>query len=185
MAVEQWQIDNRRSAGWSESEINAWIASQNASVTTYGTFNNLEDALTHGCDFSQPWLCAGYTGPQPTPAVKNVYSDAQYAYDLSQASLARKQAEAAANQARTEADRNAALDAAARAEAALKQLQLAQANKVQTVTGTQQAGTLDLSGINSALQQGINWIQTNLLIVVIVLAAVIFLPSMLGRSVRG
>lgn len=111
---------------------------------------------------SQFWMDTGYNGPEPSLNVKALYSDAQYAYDTAQATIA--------------AARNNVVYVPPAAPQQVVQYQPAP---------VPQGSGLDLSGINTALQQGVNWIQANLLIVVLVLAAVIFLPAILGRSVRG
>ncbi|WAC05665.1 MAG: hypothetical protein OS112_03285 [Methanoregula sp.] len=73
MAIEQWQIDSRKAAGWSDTEIQAWLSSaQNGGVQVGSQF----------------WMDTNYTGPEPTLDVKRAFSDAQYAYDYAQAQMA-------------------------------------------------------------------------------------------------
>jgi hypothetical protein len=60
VAIEQWQIESRREAGWSDTEIANW----------------LKGASQIG---SQAWMDTAYTGPEPDLATKAALSDAAYA----------------------------------------------------------------------------------------------------------
>jgi hypothetical protein len=67
MAIEQWQIDSRRHAGWSENEIAAWIASASSAVGNQSG--------------SQFWMNNNYQGAEPPQEVKQAFSSADYARD--------------------------------------------------------------------------------------------------------
>lgn len=160
--VEQWQIDSRRAAGWSESEINVWVSSQRTQASQQAAGTVLP------CDYSQYWLCPGYQGPEPPLSTKAVYSDAQYAYDRAQQSLAQH----------VEYQRQ--INAGVNEVAAVKYVLASNP----TIQPTMQNMGLDLSGLNNVINQGISWLSKNALVVVIVVGAAIFLPN-LARAVTG